>query len=58
MPDKRDMHQAKSHRNSKSTKQQSRRRPESGSTATMTPTDGSSESMASEVPGKKNKSRR
>jgi hypothetical protein len=66
MPDKRDMHKAKSHRNSKSTKQQAapaRSAPPSQSPmATATDLDTSMPEMADQLApdlrGKKNKSRR
>jgi hypothetical protein len=64
MPDKRDMHKAKSHRNSKSAKQQHASSGHSAApspsigTATMTPNTEQSESLAPDLRGKKNKSRR
>jgi len=66
MPDKRDMHKAKSHRNSKSAKQQAapaRSAPPSLSPmATATDIDTSmpatTDQLAPELRGKKNKSRR
>jgi len=67
MPDKRDMHKAKSHRNSKSTKQQQHAGPArsaapgpvaAATTATMTPMAEPDEALAPDLRGKKNKSRR
>jgi len=58
MPDKRDMHKAKSHRNSKSAKQQTRRNESSAASSVATTTAESGEPAVTDVPGKKNKSRR
>ncbi len=66
MPDKRDMHKAKSHRNSKSAKQQQHaatQRAASGaqaatSTTTMAAPTEPTEMLAPDLQGKKNKSRR
>jgi hypothetical protein len=62
MPDKRDMHKAKSHRNSKSTRQQHapERRSEASQApaATVTSIAEPTETLAPDLRGKKNKSRR
>jgi hypothetical protein len=62
MPDKRDMHKAKSHRNSKTARQQptAGRRSEQSPTAASTMTEfvEPTEALAPEMRGKKNKSRR
>jgi hypothetical protein len=62
MPDKRDMHKAKSHRNSKSSRQQPaperRADPSPATTTTMTEFVEPTETLTPEMRGKKNKSRR
>jgi hypothetical protein len=61
MPDKRDMHKAKSHRNSKSARPQpapERRADPSAATTTMTEFVEPTEIVTPELRGKKNKSRR
>jgi hypothetical protein len=66
MPDKRDMHKAKSHRNSKSAKQQAApprdAQPSQSPMATAIDVDGSmpamTDQLAPDLRGKKNKSRR
>ncbi len=62
MPDKRDMHKAKSHRNSKSAKQQQNAAQRSSAagvgTTTMAAESESPEVMSPGLSGKKNKSRR
>jgi hypothetical protein len=60
MPDKRDMHKAKSHRNSKSTKHQAPTAPAPApaAPATVTTMDEPIEALAPDLRGKKNKSRR
>jgi hypothetical protein len=62
MPDKRDMHKAKSHRNSKSSSHQPSKphgQPSAGSASvTTTSLADSSDSLSAETSGKKNKSKR
>jgi hypothetical protein len=62
MPDKRDMHKAKSHRNSKSSRQnpapERRADARPASTSTMTEFVEPTEELSPDLRGKKNKSRR
>jgi hypothetical protein len=61
MPDKRDMHKAKSHRNSKSSSHQPAKphgQPSAGAPTTMTSIAESVGAVTPETTGKKNKSKR